>query len=1098
MNCSSFHFVRRKYGVQNEKVLAPLTRRSGLITASTFLLLAAVACAQDAQFRFDANGNLTTQTAGVFALPEILGQPQNQIVPADGVASFSVTVANPQGVSYLWSHNGVPLVGVDNDSLTVINLNTNSEGLYQVVLTNPSGSVTSTPAMLWLDSDGDGMGDSWENSHFGDLAQNANSDADGDGSLNGQEFEDGTNPADTNSVLFHLTVVRDGGSVITSPDLAGYTNGQAVTLTATAASNELFHAWLGDIITRSNSVTLMMTNNKTLYARFAPIAFYWSSPTNGDWETATNWTPGLVPGSNDTVRIENGVTVALNTSADLAAFILSGVSPTLTGSGTLTVRESLDWSAGTMSGSGRTIVETNAILNIPGGFTLNTRTLENGGTAFWTGAGPSFVTGAVITNRPGALFYLPGTGALVSADATSRFDNAGTLRKTSNNGITTVGTRFNNYGTVEIQSGTLELTGGGANTGSYAVSAGAALNLSGGTNTSTGSSSITGAGQFTVSGATATLAGLVSVAGSNTFSGGTANLTGSYVCSDNVVTVSGGTVNVSGNCTFIDNTVTILGGTANFSGTGMMSPAQLNLSSGTLTGSSTLTITDTMNWTFGTMSGTGWTILPSGATLNVGSSSPAFLQRTLENGGTVNWTGAGGIALSTGAVITNRVGALFDARSAALLSAGSGANRFDNAGILRKSANTGTITCGVSFNNSGTVEIQTGTLLYNGSFTNKGAVTLSPNTTNRMTAGGAGDGTFNAAAASQVEWTGGTFTLDAGAQLNGAGVYRINQGTLTANTDIAADHLDLIAGTLNGGGRLTINSTMNWPGGTMSGSGRTLISAGATLNAAIPSVVLLNGRTLENSGTVLWTGTGSIGMTSSAVITNRAGALFDARSAALLSAGSGANRFDNAGTFRKSANTGTITCGVSFNNSGTVDLRSGIMKASGGYVSSSNALLNCTLSGTTAGTNYGQLQVAGTVTLNGALSVELVNGFSPALNDSFTVLTAGTRNGTFANFLYPSNTVTMQLSNTANSVIARVTEVAASPPIMLSAVLTGSNVLLTWTAISNSTYRIEFNPNLDPSNWNAVQGDVVGVGNTASKPDLLTSSNRFYRVRRLP
>ncbi len=252
---------------------------------------------------------------------------------------------------------------------------------------------------------------------------------------------------------------------------------------------------------------------------------------------------------------------------------------------------------------------------------------------------------------------------------------------------------------------------------------------------------------------------------------------------------------------------------------------------------------------------------------------------------------------------------------------------------------------------------------------------------------------------------------------------------------------------------------------------------------------------------MLWTGAGNINVNNT-VITNRAGALFHAQNAASFVSGAGGGRFDNAGTFRKSANAGTMTVAgnVGFNNYGMVDIRSGIVVANNGYASSSNALLNCALGGTTPGTGYGQLQVAGTVTLNGALSVDLINGFSPALNDTFTVLTAGTRNGAFANFFFPSNTVTMQLSNTANSVIVRVTDVFTTipRPMLLPPEISGTDFKLTWTAVSNATYRVEFNPNLAPSNWTALPGDVIGVSNTASKLDALTPSNRLYRVRIIP
>jgi hypothetical protein len=132
--------------------------------------------------------------------------------------------------------------------------------------------------------------------------------------------------------------------------------------------------------------------------------------------------------------------------------------------------------------------------------------------------------------------------------------------------------------------------------------------------------------------------------------------------------------------------------------------------------------------------------------------------------------------------------------------------------------------------------------------------------------------------------------------------------------------------------------------------------------------------------------------------------------------------------------------------------------------------------------------------------VGFTNGYVPTTNDSFILLTAAASTGTFANFFYPSNLATMQMSNAPNSVIVRVTGTATlpPPPFVLSASLSGSNVVLTWPAISNTTYRVEFNPSLNPSNWNALPGDILGVSNTASRIDALTTSNRFYRARVLP
>ena len=55
-----------------------------------------------------------------------------------------------------------------------------------------------------------------------------------------------------------------------------------------------------------------------------------------------------------------------------------------------------------------------------------------------------------------------------------------------------------------------------------------------------------------------------------------------------------------------------------------------------------------------------------------------------------------------------------------------------------------------------------------------------------------------------------------------------------------------------------------------------------------------------------------------------------------------------------------------------------------------------------AGSRYDQIQVAGDATLAGTLDVDLINGFTPAANSSFTLMTYGSRSGTFDSVLLPS------------------------------------------------------------------------------------------------
>jgi len=1050
MNFALFHLIPRPSGarVSSGKTVVgawAVPLRAPCV-AALVVLLATFAHAETSQFLFDRNGNLIVQSAAVTAPPQILGQPQNRIVAPGESASFSVIAANTRSLAYQWRFNGANIGGATGDALLLHNVNATNQGEYRVVLTNPSGSVTSAPAVLILDSDADGMGDSWETANFGNRNQLAAGDFDGDGASNLQEFQDGSDPTDSNSVYFRLLVIRDGGSVIKALDKVIYTNGESVTLTGVATpGKEPFHAWMGDILTRSNPVTLVMTNNKTVIARFTPIVFTWTNLLGGDWNVAPNWTPNLVPGSNDIAIIASSGAVTLNTAANCADVTLNAGA--LTGNGALTVWRNFAWVGGAMSGTGRTILATNATLEIKTAFvSLNSRTVENAGTIQVSGGGSLSVTGgAVVTNRPGALFHVQNAASIGSGFANGRLDNAGTFRKSTSPGTATFdsGMSFNNSAIVEIQSGTLKLAGGGMNTGTFTTPTTAVVEWTGGT--------------FTLN-------------------------PGAQLNGDGLYRINAGTVTANTN----------------------FAVSNLDLINGTLDGTGTVTISNAMNWSGGTMSGSGRTIIPVGATLNLAISSGVGLNaRTLENGGTVLWTGAGNFGMNFGSVITNRAGAVFQVQNAASLSSGAGLNRFDNAGTFRKSTSAGTTTLNNIFNNLGTVEIQTGTLLCNGFFTNNGAVNLSAGTTNRLTGGGASSGTFTTPATTLVEWTGGTFTLNGGAQLTGTGLYKLNgiSAVVVGNGDMTVQNLDLVNGssTWSGTGLLTIANIMNWTAGTMEGSGRTLISPTATLQLEGATSISLK-RTLENGGNALWTGSGTM-ILLNGIITNRAGALFEVQNAARFFPAGGTCRFDNNGTYRKSVSTGTNTLdsGMSFNNYGTVDIRSGILLANGSYVSSSNALLNCALGGTTAGTGFGQLQVAGTVTLNGGLSVDLLPGFSPATNDAFTVVSAGTRSGLFSSFAYPPNRVTMQLSYSPSSVVLRVTDVFPVPqPVLLTPELVNPDVRLTWTATSNVTYRLEFNPNLTPSNWNALPGDVTSFSNTASKLDPLTSSNRNYRVRVLP
>src|SRR5262249_42505768 len=150
-----------------------------------------------------------------------------------------------------------------------------------------------------------------------------------------------------------------------------------------------------------------------------------------------------------------GVTVTVNAPAECRNLTFGVGGGTLSGTSTLTLYGNSVWSGGTMAGSGRTLVASNATLTIlANGGTLDTRTLENAGTISSTGSGfLGLNNGALFTNQPSALFAAQNT--LQVSGIGGRFDNAGTFRQSTPTVSLGFGFTFTNYGLVDIQTGTL-------------------------------------------------------------------------------------------------------------------------------------------------------------------------------------------------------------------------------------------------------------------------------------------------------------------------------------------------------------------------------------------------------------------------------------------------------------------------------------------------------------------------------------------------------------------------------------------------------------------------------------------------------------------
>jgi hypothetical protein len=341
-------------------------------------------------------------------------------------------------------------------------------------------------------------------------------------------------------------------------------------------------------------------------------------------------------------------------------------------------------------------------------------------------------------------------GVFANAGTFNR-DGIGTITFSQSNG----GLDFDNTGTVNIDSGDLVLDGGGTNSGTVSVDAGARLRLLQ-SYTHGAASSLSGAGTIDF------------VLGTHSFPPGTFTPTG-------LVNFVGGTITINNGYT----ASSVVGG-ATVIFNAVQSIATLELSSGTFTGSGQTTITDGFTWTGGTMSGPGGTIVAAGATATLAGTAaragPLTLSRTLENDGTVTWIGTGNLNLTSLAVFINDGTFLID--SSATLN---GTGVIQNAGTIEKtSGGTTAAAAGLAWSNlGGTIKVGAGLLAINGSFqTPPGSIT---------TVVGPGmlelNGAQNWGTGSRMDiTTGGSVNLNSNVGTSDRPEVRILNGTLHINT----------------------------------------------------------------------------------------------------------------------------------------------------------------------------------------------------------------------------------------------------------------------------------------------------------------------------
>ncbi|MFO1513691.1 MAG: LamG-like jellyroll fold domain-containing protein [Verrucomicrobiota bacterium] len=87
-------------------------------------------------------------TGSIVGPPGVSVSPQSETAYVGQTATFTALPSGNPPFSYQWQLNGVPLAGATAASLTLTNLQPTNSGLFRVVLSNASGTVTSSVATL--------------------------------------------------------------------------------------------------------------------------------------------------------------------------------------------------------------------------------------------------------------------------------------------------------------------------------------------------------------------------------------------------------------------------------------------------------------------------------------------------------------------------------------------------------------------------------------------------------------------------------------------------------------------------------------------------------------------------------------------------------------------------------------------------------------------------------------------------------------------------------------------------------------------------------------------------------------------------------------
>jgi RHS repeat-associated protein len=603
----------------------------------------------------------------------------------------------------------------------------------------------------------------------------------------------------------------------------------------------------------------------------------WGGPAEGSWGTPANWSAGHVPTSSEVACIGSGVTVeasfanyqvgVVQGEGSLVVYagtfeVTDALEPSvigsltmkyeavLTGAATVEVLGSLSWgAASTMSGTGMTVVESGALGSVSSSVDLVGRTFINDGTLTYAGGSLVMSEGAQLDNS-GTFDATAEGAAFANGDkgAAPLVVNTGTFEKTENTERTKVEVDFENSGKITTTTGRFAFGGSEV-----------AVTLANG-------SVLEGTEVFDQAAVTA----------------------GDFKAPAGKVTLEYGSLDIAEG-----DTATINNFTMNFN-------AEVK-------GAGTLELPEDFTWALGsTMSGSGTTVVESGASASVVGAEARLVGRKFVNEGTFTLE-SGEMRMTDGARFENN--GTFNANAEGTFDMytnnESTAPLFVNTGTFQKTAGTGQTNVEFPFENIGVVDAKTGkigflkteALVYfaKGSIL-EGSIVIDAAQVNA--------GSFKAT---------GTVTLE-------YSVLAVEAGSTATIADFIMNNGCEVAGA----GTLAISESFSWDvQSKMSGTGATVIEPGATGSITVGGATAkIIERDLVNEGTFTWA-EGELAMSYGARLENRG--TFDANSENAQGIFEPENEREgaaplvvNSGTFQKTKGTGETKVEVDFENLGSI------------------------------------------------------------------------------------------------------------------------------------------------------------------------------------